>query len=50
MKVQLLLRVPKSMKEDVKKVADYKGMTVNGYINSELRKLLDKELKQYGNT
>lgn len=50
LKVQLLLRVPDSTKKDAKKVADRKGLTVNGYLNSEIRKLLDKELKHYGNT
>ncbi|EAF1189812.1 Arc family DNA-binding protein [Listeria monocytogenes] len=50
MKIQLLLRVPDSMKKDLKEVAERKGMTVNGFVNSELRRILDNELKHTSNT
>ncbi|HAO6187758.1 TPA: hypothetical protein IQB59_001638 [Listeria monocytogenes] len=50
MKIQLLLRVPDSMKKDLKEVAKRKGMTVNGFVNSELRRILDNELKHTSNT
>lgn len=36
------LTMPKGMKEDVKKYAESKGLSLNGYIN----KLIEQDLKQ----
>ncbi len=36
------LTLPKGMKEDVKKYAESKGLSLNGYIN----KLIEQDMKQ----
>ncbi|EHW6680184.1 hypothetical protein K2003_003005 [Listeria monocytogenes] len=43
MKSQMLLRVPTKLKEELKKIAEHEGMTLNGFINSELRRIADKK-------
>lgn len=48
MKEQMLLRVPNSLKEELKKLAEFEGMTLNGFLNSELRRIVEKKKKQYG--
>lgn len=49
MKEQMLLRVNSSLKKELKKIAEYEGMTLNGFLNSELRRLADRKSKEYGN-
>ncbi|EIL9238515.1 hypothetical protein LMK19_001872 [Listeria monocytogenes] len=50
MKEQMLLRVPSSLKDELKKLASFEGMTLNGFVNSELRRIVDKKKKQDSNT
>lgn len=47
MKEQMLLRVPPALKDELKKLAEFEGMTLNGFVNSELRRIIEKKKKQY---
>ncbi|MGW7932127.1 Arc family DNA-binding protein [Staphylococcus xylosus] len=46
MKTKILLRLPQHTKDDLKKVSEHEGMSINAFINSELRRVLDEKLQK----
>lgn len=49
MRTQILLRLPEHTKKDLKVVSEHEGMSINGFINSEIRKVLDEKMKELNN-